>query len=222
MRDDNDIFWDIKDVAIYTAFFDGGIKENEQFHRTYELVKNLSYNVQYLEFISKSMQKKIHTVIRSELIKTFVITGMSVIESILYYVIKSKGFHKTDPFEEITVIKSNEKKVNGVFIKVETRLLRKLKDNKEVEMNLNFMLNKTEENNLLGDDHTIYQQLNHLRKLRNKIHLYLVEDKLDHDLNNFNSNELVLMKKSLKKVFYSELFDASNDKKNELFDFIIN
>ncbi len=183
MNETKDIFWNVKDVAKYENFFETGIKENDQFHRTYELVKNLSYNMQYLEFISNVLKREIHTVINTELIKTFVITGMSVIESILYYAIKSKNLHKTDPFEEIAVFNSNEKKINGVIVKVETRLLKKLKENKEVEMNLNSMLQKTEKNKLLGDDHSIYRKLNHLRKLRNKIHLYLIEENLANDYN---------------------------------------
>ncbi|MEY1638348.1 hypothetical protein [Tenuifilum osseticum] len=220
MNETKDIFWDVKDVVLYENFFNTGIIGNDQFHRTYELVKNLSYNLQYLEFISKALKRDTHSVIRTELIKTFVITGISVIESILYYVLKSKNLHKTEPFEEIALINSNEKKVNGVFIKVETRLLKKLEENKEVEMNLNSMLQKTEKNNLLGNDHSIYTQLNHLRKLRNKIHLYLIEENLDHDWNSFNNNEMTLMKKSLHKILFSELFNYETEERKNLFDFI--
>ena len=220
MTEEKDIFWDIKGVTSYEVFFDSGIKENSQFHRTYELVKNLSYNLKYLEFLSNSLKREMHKVIEMELIKTYVIIGMSVIESILYYALKSKNLHKTEPFEEITVMSSNQKKVNGVFIKVETRLLKKLKENKEVEMNLNSMLKKTENNKLLGDDHSIYKQLNNLRKLRNRIHLYNTEENLDHDWNSFRNKELVLIKKSLKKVLYSELFETTTEKRDELFEFI--
>jgi len=220
MKELKDIFWDVKDLFHYETFFDSGIKANKQFQRTYDLVKNLSYNTQYIEFISKSLNREIHSVIKIELIKTFVITGMSIIESILYYVIKSKDLHKTDPYEEITVVNSNEKKVNGIYIKVETRLLKKLNENREVEMNLDSMLKKTETNKLLGDDISVYKQLNHLRKLRNKIHLYLIEENLDHDMNNFKDNELQLMKRSLLKVIYSDLFEINDDKKEELFDFL--
>jgi hypothetical protein len=220
MNEIKDIFWDVKDVVKYEIFFDTGIKKNKQFHRTYELVKNLSYNLQYLEFISKVLKRETHSVIRLELIKTFVITGMSVIELILYYVLKSKNFHKTEPFEEIALMNSNEKKLNGVIIKVETRLLKKLNENKEVEMNLNTMLKKTEKNILLGDDHSIYSQLNHLRKLRNKIHLYLIEENLGHDWNSFRNKEVSLMKKSLQKVLFSGLFNIETEKRKELFDFL--
>ncbi len=214
------IFWNVKNVTKYEAFFDTGIKENDQFHRTYELVKNLSYNIQYLEFISNVLKRENHAVINTELIKTFVITSMSVIESILYYAMKSKNIHKTNAFEEIAIINSNEKKINGVFIKVETRLLKKMKENKEVEMNLNSMLQKTEKNKLFGDDRSIYRQLNHLRKLRNKVHLYLIEENLDHDFNSFGHDEISLMKKSLRKVLFSELFKTEKNKREELFDFL--
>lgn len=220
LSEEKSIFWDVKSVTLYDNFFESGIQENEQFHRTYDLIKNLSYNVQYLEFISKAIKQDIHSIILTELIKTFVITGISIIESILYYVIKSKKLHKTTEYEEITIVNSNEKKVNGVFIKVETRLLKKLNKSKETEMSLDSMLKKTESYKLLGNDESVYKQLNHLRKLRNKIHLYLIEENLDHDYNNFKNKEIELMKKSLEKVFFSDFFNLNNDVKKELFNFL--
>lgn len=222
LSEEKSIFWDVKSVTLYDNFFESGIQENEQFHRTYDLIKNLSYNVQYLEFISKAIKQDIHSIILTELIKTFVITGISIIESILYYVTKSKKLHKTTEYEEITIVNSNEKKVNGVFIKVETRLLKKLNKSKETEMSLDSMLKKTESYKLLGNDESVYKQLNHLRKLRNKIHLYLIEENLDHDYNNFKNKEIELMKKSLEKVFFSDFFNLNNDVKKELFNFLKN
>ena len=217
---ENRIFWEVKSVSSYELFFDSGIKENDEFHRTYDLVKNLAYNVQYLEFISNSFKLEIHSVIRTELIKTFVITGISIIESILYYVLKSQKLHKSESYEEITVLSSNEKKVNNDYLKVETRLLKKLDEKREVVMNLDFMLKKTESYKLLGADNSVYKQLNHLRKLRNKIHLYLIESNLDHDLNNFKLKELILMKKTLSKVFLADLFNYPMDKKEKIFNFL--
>lgn len=88
-------------------------------------------------------------------------------------------------------------------------------------MNLNFMLEKTESSKLLGNDREVYKKLNHLRKLRNKIHLYLIGKNLDHDFNNFNLKEYELMKTSLNIVLFSDLFIAPMEKRKQIFDFIL-
>jgi hypothetical protein len=218
--EEKDIYWDIKDVHNYESFYESGIIECSSFPRRYELVKNLSYNTQYLEYLTKTLNKNLHSTIKVETIKTFVLTGMSIIESILYYAIKSQNLHKTLDFEEVTRVDSNLKKLNGAQIKVETVILRKIQTPKEMEMNLDFMLKKTETKKLLGDNPKLYRKLNHLRKLRNKIHLYLIGENLDHDYNNFNNKEYDLMQGSLRVVFYSELFNYQSQKKQLLFDFL--
>jgi len=218
--EEKEIYWDIKDLYNYENFYDSGILACANFPRTYELVKNLSYNTQYLEYLSKTLSKNLHSTIQVETTKTYVLTGMSIIESILYYAIKSKNLHKVKEFEEITRIESNTKKLNDSQIKVETVILKKLLTPKEKEMNLNFMLEKTETSKLLGNDRDVYRKLNHLRKLRNKIHLYLIGENLDHDFNNFKPREYELMRTSLKIVLYSELFKTPKEKRDQIFDFI--
>lgn len=220
MSNEKDLFWDVKRIQLYRHYFDAGIRSNDQFHRTDDLSKNLSYNVIYLEFISNALKREIHVVIKTELIKTFVITGMSIIETILYYVIKSRNLQKTESFDEIAVLSSNEKKVKGTFIKAETRLFKKRAVDKELEMSLDYMLKKAETNKLLGRNEDLYKRIKHLRKLRNKIHLYLIEEDFDHDINNFGSKEYRLMNESLEAVLSSELFLDVAEQKKELFDFL--
>ena len=87
-------------------------------------------------------------------------------------------------------------------------------------MNFDSMLKKIEKKKLFGDDHSVYSELNRLRKLRNKIHLYVIEEKLDHDFNNFGANEVSLMKKSLNKILYSEKFKLRTKDKDVILDFL--
>lgn len=215
-----EISWEIKGAHQYENLYKSGIVENKHFHRTYELIKNLTYNTQYLEFINNGLGQKIHATIKTELIKTFVITGMSIVESILYYFIKSEGMQKTVDFEEIATMGSNEKVVQGKTLKVETKIFQKIDTPLEIEMTLDSMLKKTEKKKLFGDDHSIYAELNRLRKLRNKIHLYYIEENLDHDWNNFNEKELRMMKKSLRKILFSDRFKDGSDLKEQLLDFL--
>jgi hypothetical protein len=83
------------------------------------------------------------------------------------------------------------------------------------------MLQKTEASKLLGSDRDVYKKLNHLRNLRNKIHLYLIGENLDHDFNNFKPSEYELMKTAIKGVIFSELFKIPIERKEQLFDFIL-
>ena len=120
-----DIFWEIKGVNHYERLYDSGIVGNKSFNRNYELVKNLSYNTQYLEFLNKALKEEIHATLRIEFIKTFVIIGISIVESILYYFIKSEGLQKKDEFVEMVTITSNEKTVDETILKVETTIYKK-------------------------------------------------------------------------------------------------
>lgn len=88
--EEKEIYWDIKDLHNYESFYDSGIIASANFPRTYELVKNLSYNTQYLEYLTKTLRKNLHVTINIETTKTYVLTGMSIIESILYYTILLK------------------------------------------------------------------------------------------------------------------------------------
>lgn len=220
MEEINDVFWSIKGVRVYEDYFRTGIFEAEDFKRNYELIKNLSYNCQYLEFLNNSLNEEIHASLRVEFIKTFVIIGMSIIESYLYYLLKSLNLQKTTEYEEIGTFDSNQKQINNTIIKIESKVLKKLEKRKDSLMNLDFLLKKIEGKKLFGDDRNIYKQLNYLRKLRNKIHLYIVDEKLDHDYNNFKNNELDIMKNALRAILLSNKFLMKIDQKEQIFDFL--
>ena len=72
----------------------------------------------------------------------------------------------------------------------------------------------------MGDDHQVYKDLNHLRKLRNKIHIYSIERELDTDWNNFSTKEYSLMKKSIKSIIDSSAFLNPQSEKNKIFNFL--
>lgn len=214
------IFWNINNNNTFVSFFFRVIKDNNEFHTSYELCKNLSYNCQYLEFLSNALNNRIHNSLRTEFIKTYVIIGMSIIESILYYFLKSKNLHKTNNYCEISVLQTNDKKVNNTWIRAVTTIYKKLDIPIEEEMNLDIMLKKSESNKVLGNDTDVYKELNRLRKLRNKVHLYLIEKNFDTDWNNFSLKELQLIKIALYKVLFSEVFIFEDDESLKLFSFL--
>lgn len=210
----------VKDLNNYDNFFGNVIVDNDHFTSSYELRRNISYNFQYLEFIDICLYEKLHSTIKMEFIKTYVIIGVSIIESILYYLIKSKGLHKKNHYKVIGILSSNEKDIKNHKTKIESSILVKQKEAIEEPMNLDGMLKKTENKKLLGADQSVYKELNHLRKLRNKIHLYLIEERLDTDWNSFKSNELQLIKKSLLKIVNSEVFRDNDERYQKLFEFL--
>ena len=62
----------------------------------YMLLKNICYNMQYLEFLNKELDElELSAVLRPMTIKYFVITGMSVLEGLFTYIVKSNGYWKT-------------------------------------------------------------------------------------------------------------------------------
>lgn len=217
-----DKFYGIKSITNYDNFFDSGIKTNKHFNKTYALIKNLGYNCQYLEHITNMLneRKSLHVSIITELVKTYVITGVSIIESILYYILKSNNLHKQNDYKLISKVTANDKEVEGSMLRIETHILKKMDEPQEEEMTLDSMLKKIESKKLLGPNIEIYKELNHLRKLRNKIHLYAIESTLDHDYNNFSDKEFDLIRKSLQVILFSTFFSLDKEYKEKLFDFL--
>jgi hypothetical protein len=218
--EEKNIYWSIKDVNFYQSFYESGIIQCSNFPRTYEIVKNLSYNTQYLEYLTNTLDKNLHATIKVETIKTYVIFGMSLIESILFYAIKSRNLHKVHEYEELQRTQSDLFSIRGDQIRVETVILKKYPAPIGVEMSLDFMLKKTEHKKILGNNLELYKKLKYLRKLRNKIHLFSIGQNLDHDFNNFQHEQFMLVRSVIKSVLFSEIFRYPIEKKSKLFEFL--
>lgn len=222
VSEEKNIFWDVKNNGSYMVFCESHIVENHQFHRVYELNKNISYSIQYLEYLHNAIiSDRPHPVVYTGLVKSFIITGVGVIESFLYYFLKSKGLHKTKKDKLLSTHVSNYNKVEDGEIKIETKILKKLLQPEEEEMTLDAMLKKVENKKMLGEHSEIYKELNYLRRLRNKVHLHLIEKNLDTDWHNFGFKEVSILKRVLFDFFCSPLFsNYSIDQKRELYDFL--
>jgi hypothetical protein len=77
------------------------------------------------------------------------------------------------------------------------------------EMSFDAMCKKAESKKLLGVGTDVYKILNHLRKLRNKVHLQIVEGKFESDWHSFSTEKATLMKQALYGVLTSSLFTPS-------------
>ena len=74
------------------------------------------------------------------------------------------------------------------------------------------MRKKVESRKLLGIETQVYKDLNHLRGLRNRVHIHVMQGDKDTDWFKFNNSDIELMKKALLSIFQSPLFAASQSK----------
>ncbi len=181
------------------------------------LLKNLTYNLQYLEFLEFEFQElKLHSVINATLTKTYVLTSMSIIEGLFNNIIKSKGYQKKSNLENIGTIKTSKKKFEDREYIIETNILKEVPEY-DVQMKLDDYIKILESHHkVLGVDHLVYPALKRLRQLRNRIHLQKVESSTDHDYNAFNDKT----KKDMQEILYTIITSSTITDKPEVFDFL--
>ena len=180
------------------------------------LNSNFSYSMQYIEYIEKQIDElNLSSVLITMLYKNYIITGMSIIELLFVYLLKSNGFWNQTEWEEYAEIKSNPKEVNGEIIKAETRLYKRVTSH-DIIMSLDSMIKKVEKKNILTVQHEIFPVLKQLRELRNRVHLQLGEGAYDHDYNRIGFDEVQMMRRILYTILTAP--EICND--TDVFKFI--
>jgi len=201
-------FFSPASVDIVHAFVRRGIpREDEVLDHSYAYVRNIAYNLQYLEFLNHTLEKlELHVTVRTLSQKTFVITGMSLVEAMLWYVLKKAGQQRREYWEEVQDFRNPTFKQDGIEYQLTNKISRKLPKAVDAEMSLDAMIKRVESKKLLGLDLQVYKDLNYLRKLRNRVHIHAVQHDKDTDWWNFNNKEVKLMKGVLFSVLSSQLF----------------
>lgn len=209
-------FWCPTSVDTLHAYIRRGIpKEDASLEYSRAFVRNIAYNLQYLEYLNHVLtEKHLHVTVFTLSVKTFVVTAMSVIEAVLWYVLKKSGLQRKDEWGQAHELESRAFQENGGEYKLVSTLLRKLEAPIDVEMPLDAMIKRVESKKLLGVNVQVYKNLNYLRKLRNRVHIHSVQHDKDTDWWSFNMKELKLMKAVLLSVLSTELFspDAEHEK----------
>jgi len=204
--------WLPTSVQRLDGFLSRQISHESGIWHLYELRRNIAYNIQYLQYIEFTFSDlHLTSVIWTQSVKSFIITGIGIVEAILYYVLRVNGFHRENSWKLLRKVPTNEFHADQSILKVENHIFQRLETPVEEEMTLDAMLKKIESRKLLGEDLELYKQLSYLRKLRNRVHLHLVERDLDTDWNNFNRNELNIMKSVLQKIFLGPLFTPEEE-----------
>lgn len=109
---------------------------------------------------------------------------------------KSTGNWNKAEWEEYSSFKANPIETDGVTIKAETKLYKKV-PSYEMRMDLDSMIKKIEKKHILTIDHNIFPALKKLRGLRNRVHLQTGRDAYDHDYNSIGFNEIQMMRRIL-------------------------
>lgn len=183
------------------------------FPHTHALRKNISYNIQYLQFLNRCLLDiKLTSVVYVEIVKNFIIIGCGIMESLLTYLLIRKGLYKKSEWELEYIMPGNPKKIDDIWKRADTYIYEKT-TLKISEMNFDSMLKKSESKKVLGSNHTIYSKLKYLRKLRNKIHLQAIDTPNDTDWNRFSSIDLTAMGQVLYFTFINNIFRPSYDEK---------
>jgi len=166
------------------------------------LRSNLAYSMQYLEFLEKEIEElKLSDVIYTMLVKTYVVTGMSVLEGLFVNIVKSNRWWKTSALESLGTTQASETRFGTEKIIVKTELFKKV-DEYPLKMNLDELIKILERHHqALQVNHLVYPALKRLKDLRNRVHLQKVEDRLDHDYNAFNFS----VKKEMGSILYEIL-----------------
>jgi hypothetical protein len=182
-------------------------------HNLYVLIKNLCYNLQLFEFQCQVLSDiNLSAVLEAEVRKTCILTGSAIIEGILYYIVFASGHHRTEQWKELGTVKGNEFVTGSERRRMDITIMERLEaPTPKKEVTFRDLIQIAERHHLFGSDHTIYGRLQDLRKLRNKIHLYISDQYGDHDYNIFDTHQFDEIKDLLRSTLTSTIFDWTNN-----------
>lgn len=180
----------------------------------YALRKNLCYNLQYLEYLDTTLkQVRLSDVLITLTWKTFIVTGCGILESLLKFLLIRHGEHSTKEWELERVFPGAEKSVDGERKKVDSHVYRKLSSPVLAQMTFDGLLGRARAKKMFGPNSDIYDKLEKLRKLRNRVHLQRIEHGTDTDWNAFQKQDYLDMRAVLYAVFTSTIFRPNHEER---------
>ena len=195
--------------------------ENRGYEHVYALRKNIAYNLQYIEFQDRILQDlKLSSVIQTQTIKTIILVGCGIIESLLHFLLIVNGSHTKTDWVEKAKFKGNQKKLDGEMVRVDTIIYKKLDQEQLKHMSFDAMIKCAKSKNILGSQNVIYEKLESLRSLRNKVHLQVINNPNDTDWNAFNNSDLSDICAILYVILTSSLF-TTTENDEECFSYLL-
>src|SRR5687767_10622819 len=128
-------FWCPNLIDQIRLFLRRGILDDGVLAHNYAFVSNIAYNLQYLDFLNHLLtETELHVTVQTQTQKSFVVTGMSIIEAILWYVLRKRGMHKIDEWGEIQEFQTSSFWDGASEFRVRNTILKKLDEPVEAEM----------------------------------------------------------------------------------------
>jgi len=191
------------------------IRNSIKINMTYAAKSNIAYNLQYLQYISKKIQEDDLTIVLEKMLyKSYIITAMSIIETIFYYLLDEKGLIKKDYWYTEKTYTTNELGPDNNRTRIVNEFQVKKEKPKKQE-SLDRMLEKIKSKKVLGNKEFNYDILKYYRESRNKVHLYICESSDESDYNSFHIIDYVTINVVLLKILESDSV-TFKDKRNYL------
>lgn len=208
---DNNIRYDDRWKPVPIARFEYLVSQGSLCNIPKELKKNIAYSLQYIQYIELQLHElNLHSVIITMLYKNYIITGVSIIEGLFYYLLKSTGNWKQREWELINTVKTNTYTQDGNDFKIENHIYKKIAMTDD-EMTLDSMIKKIESKKLIDIPHNGFPYIKRLKRLRNKVHLQINEHPDDTDWYTFNYVDYLWMKYTLYRILTNSKFDNNAD-----------
>lgn len=194
--------WYPQPVSIYK----NSIIVHGEYDTTNRIRSNFAYSMQYLEFLEKEFDElNLSDVLTTMQIKSYIVTGMGIIEMLLVNLLHYTGNWNVSEWGEYKKFISNPQNVDGKTHKIETHVLEKVLPF-ELRMDLDSMIKKTEKKNLISISHDVFPALKRLRELRNRVHLQIGESAYDHDYNIIQFEDIQMMRRILYSILSCNQF----------------
>ncbi len=200
--------WHPDYVESMEELISGGILSGMPKHQ----MKNIAYSLQYLQFLELQIKElTLHSVISSIVYKNYVITGMSIIEALFHYILKSiDKWRKKEWQEERKVMTNVFKGEDGKQRKCCIITMKKLDTPVEDEMNFDSIINKIQDSKIF--DSKDFPYIKKYKRLRNRVHLQIGDNGSDTDYFNFSIEDYLWIKYLLYTILSnSKLKNDSRD-----------
>ena len=182
------------------------------------ITKNIAYALQYLEFLVQiDTDLSLSDVLTTQNYKAFVIHGCAVVEAIFFYTLVSSGRAALNEWVSEAKISSQQFTLAGKTFKQNTEYFAKLPSPVLEPMTFDAMCKRVESKKVINLGNEFYSKIPYLRGLRNRVHIYGIENAADTDYIKFNRTDYELMKSILKSLLTSHLFPDSSEQLDLLF-----
>lgn len=181
--------------------------------------QNLCYSLQYLQYIQLQIKElRLTEVIMKMLYKNYIITSMSIVETILYHLLRINNKLEFEEWGEEKNYDTREINENGRKKRVQITLQAELDTPKEKIITFERIIDKVRKYKFLDLNDTAFPYMKQLKNLRNKVHLHIARESQDTDYHSIGIYEYYLTRYTLYKIIKDKCFEPEHQ--SDSFDFI--